>query len=62
MSAEKSKEQIVAASYWEHFKYAKELALMGHPKASHMHSVANDILKQWNDIKVEGIEKINENV
>ncbi len=46
-----AKEEILAANYWEHFKYAKELALMGSPKAKLIHKEAEKIRKQWNKAK-----------
>lgn len=49
-------EEIIAGSYWENFKYLKDLSdnLGGqHPKTEKQRIVVNDILKQWNAIKTE---------
>ncbi len=51
------KQEILLASYWEHFKYAKDLALIfpiGHSKRKEIENECNIILeqlKQFNPIK-----------
>lgn len=40
------KREILTTSYWEHFKYAKDLAMMlplGHPKRVKAEQAVNDI-------------------
>lgn len=46
--------EILNASYWEHFKYAKDLALiypLKHPKRLKIEKEINIILEQIKDLK-----------
>lgn len=45
---------IVGMSYWEHFKYEKDMALVyppEHPKRIAVHKQTNELLAQWTAIK-----------
>lgn len=49
-------EQILAMSYWENFKFDKELAQSlpsNHPKRILQHKETEKILLQWNDLKLK---------
>lgn len=41
-------EQILGASFWENWNYAKELHRMGHSKAKQQFKAAMSIRDQWN--------------
>jgi hypothetical protein len=44
--------EILQYSYWEHFKYAKDLALvlpLNHPKRIKAEQVMNELLKEINE-------------
>lgn len=46
--------EILEASYWEHFKYAKDLSLflpLKHPKRILLEEQLSKMLKEINDIK-----------
>lgn len=46
--------EILTASYWEHFKMAKDLALtvpIGHPKRVKIENALNEIQAEINELK-----------
>lgn len=46
--------EILNASYWEHFKYAKDLALilpLKHPKRVRLDNELNKMLKRIHELK-----------
>lgn len=52
----KQKEIILALSYWENFKYVKDMAKSfggGHPVVTNLTKDLNSHLDEWNDIKKE---------
>ena len=61
----KFKESILAASYWENFKFEKELVQMyggfsdGHPKVLMMIAETEKIQKEWHQVKNQIIELKN---
>jgi hypothetical protein len=50
-----NKAEILQASYWEHFKFAKELAMylpLNHYKRVKIEAEINKIQKQLNEIQI----------
>ena len=59
----KIQEEILAGSYWENFKYEKDMAQClggSHPKIQRLHKACNKMAEEWHKVS-EQIKKL-ENV
>lgn len=51
-----TKLELLQANYWEHFKYAKELAMyldINHPKRVKIEKATNNMIEEINELKAQ---------